>query len=95
MRRSKSKPNSAPKCVLRLPDLEHAKLSVLNTLVRPNRNERAYRFATDDFTDCHCLEPQPAFAATGCGLTMFRIAQKHMSIVSFRHAYKRRPNPNW
>ena len=41
MKRSKSKPKSAPKRVLRLPDLDHTKLSVLNTLGSP-QSQRAY-----------------------------------------------------
>jgi hypothetical protein len=35
MKRSKLKPKSAPKRVLGLPDLDHTKLSVLNTLGSP------------------------------------------------------------
>lgn len=37
-----------PKRVLRLPDLDHAKTAVLNTLGSPD-SERSYRFAIDDF----------------------------------------------
>jgi hypothetical protein len=39
-----------PKHVLRLPDLDHAKTAVLNTLGSPD-SERSYRFAIDDFDD--------------------------------------------
>jgi hypothetical protein len=63
MRRSKSKPKSAPKRVLRLPDLDHAKLSVLNTLGSPE-SQRAYRFAMDDFIAWYCSEPRLAFNKT-------------------------------
>ena len=48
MKRSKSKPKSAPKRVLRLPDLDHTKLSVLNTLGSP-QSQRAYDIAINDF----------------------------------------------
>ncbi len=47
MKQSKSKPKSAPKRV-RLPDLDHTKLSVLNTLGSP-QSQRAYGIAIDDF----------------------------------------------
>ena len=50
MKRSKSKPKSAPKRVLRLPDLDHTKLSVLNTLGSP-QSQRAYGIAIDDTLD--------------------------------------------
>ena len=40
MKRSKSKPKSAPKRVLRLSDLDHTKLSVLNTLGSPQLPQR-------------------------------------------------------
>jgi hypothetical protein len=54
------KPKCAPKRVLRLPDLDHAKSSVLNTLGSPE-SQRAYRFAIDDFIDWYCSEPRIAF----------------------------------
>ncbi len=60
MRRSKSKPKSAPKRVLRLPDLDHTKLSLLNTLGSP-QSQRAYGIAIDDFIAWYCSEPRIAF----------------------------------
>jgi hypothetical protein len=41
-----------PKRTLRLPDLDHAKTAVLNTLNSPD-SQRSYRFAIDDFIAWH------------------------------------------
>ena len=49
-----------PKRVLRLPDLDHAKTAVLNTLGSPD-SQRSYRFAIDDFIAWYCSEPRLAF----------------------------------
>ena len=46
--RKKNKTPLRRKIVLRLPDLDHAKNSVLNTLSSPN-STRNYRFAMDPF----------------------------------------------
>src|SRR5436190_21306766 len=46
--------------VLRLPDLEHAKAAVLNSLTSPDA-QRGYRHAIDEFVDWYCSEPRLAF----------------------------------
>jgi site-specific recombinase XerD len=43
--------------------LDHAKLSVLNTLRSPD-SQRAYRLAIDDFVSWYCSEPRIAFNKT-------------------------------
>ena len=48
------------KSVLRLPDLEHAKAAVLNSLTSPD-SQRGYRHAIDEFVDWYCSEPRLAF----------------------------------
>src|SRR5438309_1198860 len=48
------------KSVLRLPDLEHAKAAVLNSLTSPDA-QRGYRHAIDEFVDWYCSEPRLAF----------------------------------
>ena len=48
------------KTVLRLPDLEHAKAAVLNSLTSADA-QRGYRHAIDDFVDWYCFEPRLAF----------------------------------
>jgi len=47
------------KTVLRLPDLDHAKTSVLNSLSSP-RSRRNYKFAMEQFIDWYCSEPRVA-----------------------------------
>src|ERR1700680_1000465 len=49
-----------PKRILRLPDLDHAKTAVLNTLGSPE-SQRSYRFAIEDFISWYCSEPRLAF----------------------------------
>lgn len=63
MKAKSSKQKKVPKRVLRLPDLDHAKLSVLNTLGSPE-SQRAYRIAIDDFISWYCSEPRIAFNKT-------------------------------
>ena len=48
MRRKKCKP-SYRRTVLRLPDLDHSKLAVLNSLTSP-ASRRVYEYAIDQFT---------------------------------------------
>src|SRR5260370_33878387 len=51
---------SSTKSVLRLPDLEHAKAAVLNSLNSAYAT-RGYRHAIDEFVDWYCSEPRLAF----------------------------------
>ena len=59
----KSNRKKTPKRVLRLPDLDFAKRSVLNTLGSP-ASKRAYEFGIDDFVAWYCSEPRLAFSRT-------------------------------
>src|SRR4029450_11692165 len=52
---------TTPKRVLRLPDLDYAKSTVLNTLASP-ASKRAYGFAIEDFVAWYCSEPRLAFS---------------------------------
>ena len=59
----KQKPSSRSrrtKSILRLPDLEHAKAAVLNSLNSADA-KRGYRHAIDEFVDWYCSEPRLAF----------------------------------
>src|ERR1700729_380743 len=61
----KQKPSSrrergSAKSVLRLPDLEHAKIAVLNSLTSADAR-RGYCHAIDEFVDWYCSEPRLAF----------------------------------
>ena len=51
------------KIVLRLPDLDHAKSSVLNSLSSP-RSRRNYKFAMEQFIGWYCSEPRLALNRT-------------------------------
>jgi hypothetical protein len=54
------KKRKAPKTILRLPDLDHAKAAVLNSLTCSDA-QRGYRHAIDEFIDWYCSEPRLAF----------------------------------
>lgn len=54
---------SFTKSVLRLPDLEHAKAAVLNSLTSRDAR-RGYRHAIDEFVDWYCSEPRLALNRT-------------------------------
>ena len=56
---SRRRPNRT-KSILRLPDLEHAKAAVLNSLNSTDA-KRGYRHAIDEFVDWYCSEPRLAF----------------------------------
>ena len=49
-----------PKTVFRLPDLEHARTAVLNSLTNVDA-QRGYRHAIDEFVEWYCSEPRLAF----------------------------------
>jgi integrase len=60
MRQKDKAKRRSPKTVLRLPDLDHSKSSVLQTLGSA-ASQRTYRFAIDDFIGWYCSEPRLAF----------------------------------
>ena len=60
MRKKKAKPNYRRR-VLRLPDLDHSKMAVLNSLSSPG-SRRVYEFAIDQFIAWYCSEPRLAFS---------------------------------
>src|SRR5437762_8575830 len=60
--RSKTK-RTTTRSVLRLPDLEHAKTAVLNSLTSPDA-KRGYSHAIDEFVDWYCSEPRLALNRT-------------------------------
>src|SRR2546430_984939 len=57
---SSSRRRHNTKSILRLPDLEHAKAAVLNSLNSTDA-KRGYRHAIDEFVDWYCSEPRLAF----------------------------------
>jgi len=59
MGKQRIKPNYRRR-VLRLPDLDHCKLAVLNSLGSP-ASRRVYEYAIDQFISWYCSEPRLAF----------------------------------
>src|SRR5580765_8195370 len=57
MFKSKSRNKKAPKRVLALPDLEHAKTAVLNSLTSVS-GQRTYDHAIREFAAWYCSEPR-------------------------------------
>ena len=53
----------SPKCLLALPDLEHAKTAVLNSLSSASA-QRTYEHAIREFVGWYCSEPRLAFNRT-------------------------------
>jgi site-specific recombinase XerC len=74
----KSKPNYR-KIVLRLPDLDHAKASVLNSLSSP-QSRRNYRFAMDQFIAWYCSEPR--LASNRTVVLRFRLYLESLGLAS-------------
>jgi hypothetical protein len=62
--RQRNKPmRTSAKAVLRLPDLNHSKSSVLQSLGSV-ASQRTYGFAIDDFISWYCSEARLAFGRT-------------------------------
>ena len=59
MGRKKAKANYR-RIVLRLPDLDHSKMAVLNSLTSP-ASRRVYKYAMEKFVAWYCSEPRIAF----------------------------------
>jgi site-specific recombinase XerD len=59
MAKKRIKPNYRRR-ILRIPDLDHCKLAVLNSLSSP-ASRRAYEYAIEQFTAWYCSEPRLAF----------------------------------
>jgi hypothetical protein len=60
---ARSRRKHTPKTVLKLPDLEHSKSAVLNSLTSAS-SKRSYDFAIREFIDWYCSEPRLAFNRT-------------------------------
>src|SRR3984893_8873254 len=63
MPQSKLRRKKSPKHVLALPDLEHAKTAVLNSLTSAS-GQRTYDHAIREFVAWYCSEPRLAFNRT-------------------------------
>ena len=68
---AKSRRKRTPKTVLKLPDLEQSKSTVLNSLTSAS-SKRCYEHAIREFIEWYCSEPRLAFNRTA--VTRYRIA---------------------
>jgi site-specific recombinase XerD len=66
------------KSVLRLPDLEVAKSSVLNSLSCPDA-QRGYRHAIDEFVDWYCSKPRLSFSKTVVIRYRMHLESRHLA----------------
>jgi hypothetical protein len=80
-----------PKAVLRLPDLEHAKSAVLNSLASPE-SRRSYEFAIQNFVQWYCSEPRLALNRIVVTRYRMQLEQLHLapSTINQRLAAVRR-----
>ena len=62
--RSHTRKKKAPKRVLALPDLDHAKAAVLSSLTSQS-GQRTYDHAIREFVAWYCSEPRLEFNRTG------------------------------
>ncbi len=81
----------SPKKVLRIPDLEHSKHAVINSL--PARaSQEGYEYAIDEFISWYCSEPRLAFNRTVVLRYRFFLEQRNLapSTINVRLAAVRR-----
>lgn len=81
----------SPKKVLRIPDLEHSKHAVINSL--PARaSQESYEYAIDEFISWYCSEPRLAFNRTVVLRYRFFLEQRNLapSTINVRLAAVRR-----
>jgi hypothetical protein len=80
-KRAKRKPNASkrPKSKLVLPDLDHSKAAVLDSLRSPE-SKRGYRHAIDEFIQWYCSEPRLSFNKVV--VTRFRIFLENRGLAA-------------
>ncbi len=80
-----------PKRVLRIPDLEHSKHAVINSLPA-KASQESYEYAIDEFISWYCSEPRLAFNRTVVLRYRFFLEQKNLasSTINVRLAAVRR-----
>src|SRR4029450_9578412 len=76
MRKSKSRKKNVPKRVLALPDLEHAKTAVLNSLTSAS-GQRTYDHAISEFVAWYYSESRLAFNRTVVLRYRIHLEQRH------------------
>src|SRR5207245_6276061 len=76
MPKSKTHRKKSPKRILALPDLEHAKTAVLNSLTSAS-GQRTYEHAIREFVGWYCSEPRLAFNRTVVLRYRIHLEQRH------------------
>ena len=91
MPKTKSRKKKPPKRVLALPDLEHAKTAVLNSLTSAS-GQRTYDHAISEFVAWYCSEPRLAFNRTVVLRYRIHLEQRHYApaTINLRPAAVRR-----
>src|SRR5512139_430007 len=76
---AKSRKNArSPKKVLRIPDLEHSKHAVINSLPA-KASQDSYSYAMDEFISWYCSEPRLAFNRTVVLRYRFFLEQRNLA----------------
>lgn len=75
----KSVRTKKPKTKLGLPDLDHSKAAVLESLRSPE-SQRGYRHAIDEFIQWYCSEPRLSFSKVV--VTRFRIGLENRGLAA-------------
>jgi hypothetical protein len=91
MPHSKIRRKKSPKRILALPDLEHAKSAVLNSLSSAS-GQRTYEHAIREFVAWYCSEPRLAFNRTVVLRYRIHLEQRHLApaTINLRLAAVRR-----
>src|SRR5437773_8982280 len=91
MPHSKTHRKKSPKRILALPDLEHAKTAVLNSLSSAS-GQRTYEHAIREFVGWYCSEPRLAFNRTVVLRYRIHLEQRHYApaTINLRLAAVRR-----
>ena len=91
MPHSKTGRKKSPKRILALPDLEHAKTAVLNSLTSAS-GQRTYEHAIREFVAWYCSEPRLAFNRTVVLRYRIHLEQRHYApaTINLRLAAVRR-----
>jgi len=100
MPQSKFRKKKSPKRVLALPDLEHAKAAVLNSLTSAS-GQRTYDHAMREFVTWYCSEPRLAFNRTVVLRYRIYLEQRHYAPATInlrlggRAAHRVRSRGRW
>ena len=92
MRKSRTR-KKTPKRVLALPDLEHAKTAVLNSLTSVS-GQRTYDHAIREFVAWYCSEPRLAFNRTVVLRDRIHLEQRKYAPATIRSSFYSATSPS-